>query len=122
MAWIPSSIIDETNRYVVQLTGSGKADVTIRRIQKLIHLPGTRYQLRINGKQSGTIEANALGVVTIPKVEANALLELKVEGMETGSIRLHNKTNFKQPLSYFSLFNKAFYWEPHKTLDILGRQ
>ncbi|OGP40103.1 MAG: hypothetical protein A2324_18860 [Candidatus Raymondbacteria bacterium RIFOXYB2_FULL_49_35] len=66
--WDHTTIIDETNHYFVQLTGTGTADVTLRRLQNLVHTPGTVYDVLINGSPAAQVTADQYGLVTIPMV------------------------------------------------------
>ena len=87
--WDPSTIVDETNHYYVELTGAGTADVTLRRLQHFTHTPGTQYNLQINGSVQGTITADQYGLVTIPQVADDATIDLVVSGpsaVENGSV------------------------------------
>ena len=79
--WDPATIVDEPGRYRVQLTGIGTSDMTLHRLQRLKHDPGTVYGVRIDGNSAGKVTADEWGLVTIPKVKDSALLELTVEGV-----------------------------------------
>jgi hypothetical protein len=76
--WDPATIVDETTRYAVKLTGTGTSDVTLHRLQKLPHNPGTTYAVKLNGADAGTVKADEWGLVTVPKVKDAALIELTV--------------------------------------------
>ncbi|OGJ86522.1 MAG: hypothetical protein A2268_15720 [Candidatus Raymondbacteria bacterium RifOxyA12_full_50_37] len=78
--WDHTTIVDETNHYYVKLTGAGTADVTLRRLQQLVHTPGTVYDLKINNTASGQITADQYGLVTIPQVADAASIDLVVHG------------------------------------------
>jgi len=78
--WDPDTIVDTPDRYAVTLTGKGKADVTLRRLQKLVHAPGTVYDVKISGRATGQIKADQFGLVTIPQVADDAKIELTVAG------------------------------------------
>lgn len=79
--WEPGSIIDEATHYKVKLTGTGTSDVTLHRLQKLPHNPGTTYALKLNGADAGTVKADEHGLVTLSKVKDAALIELTVTGV-----------------------------------------
>jgi hypothetical protein len=78
--WDPESIVDQPGYYRVQLTGRGTADVTLRRLQRLLHNPGTVYALAVNEQSRGTVVADRFGLVTLTAVSDNALIELEVVG------------------------------------------
>jgi hypothetical protein len=76
--WDPSTIVDEAGHYYVKLTGTGTADVTLRRLQNLVHAPGTEYNVTINGSSAGKVTADEYGLVTIPQVANDASIDLVV--------------------------------------------
>ena len=80
--WDPAGIVDGPARYAVKLTGKGTADVTLRRLQKLRHEPGTAYRVKINGRAAPQVTADAFGLITIPQVADDAAIELEVAGAE----------------------------------------
>jgi hypothetical protein len=70
--------VDEASHYYVKLTGSGTADVTLRRLQNLVHTPGTVYNVTVNGSSAGQVTADQYGLVTIPQVADDASIDLTV--------------------------------------------
>ncbi|MFP4521335.1 MAG: T9SS type A sorting domain-containing protein [Fibrobacterota bacterium] len=88
--WDHTTIIDETNHYYVELTGSGTSDVTLRRLQNLVHTPGTVYNLQINGSSAGQVTADEYGLVTIQDVVDDATIDLTV--VTTGTEASINKS------------------------------
>jgi hypothetical protein len=96
--WEPNSIVDEETFYQVKLTGTGQSDATIRNIQKLRHVPGTRYEVFINDNPRAPVEADEFGLVTIPQVRDDALIRIVIEG--TASQRLQN-TRSSLPFQVF---------------------
>jgi pimeloyl-ACP methyl ester carboxylesterase len=75
--WDPSTIVDQADYYEVTLTGTGTADVTIRRIQNLKHGPGSLYNLTIDGTPTGEVTADANGLITINQVADDATIGLE---------------------------------------------
>lgn len=82
--WDPESIIDEPDRYRVTLTGEGTADITLRRLQRLDHRPGTRYDVTIDDEPRGTVTADEYGLIVIPEVSGAVTVELNVSSTLAG--------------------------------------
>jgi hypothetical protein len=94
--WDHTTIVDESNHYYVRLTGTGTADVTLRRLQNLKHDPGTVYDLKINGSSRGQITADRWGLVTIPQVADDASIDLTVVGTtQVQELRVSDKSDFR---------------------------
>lgn len=68
--WDPSSIVDRYDHYEVQLTGTGSADVTLRRLQTFQVAPGGLYQYWLDAKDDAgaIIQADQWGLLTAPQV------------------------------------------------------
>ncbi len=76
--WDPDSITDEANHYHIKLTGTGTSDVTLRRLQNLVHTPGTTYDVTINNSPAAQVTADQWGLITIPSVADAASIDLVV--------------------------------------------
>jgi hypothetical protein len=55
--------------------------VTLHRLQRFTHIPGTTYTVRVNGTLLAPIKADEWGLVTVPKVKDAALIELTADGV-----------------------------------------
>ena len=72
MGWDPDTMVDQAGGFQVQLTGSGTADLTPRRLQNFEVTPGGGYQYWL-GSRSGAgapVSADGQGLLTIPQVTA----------------------------------------------------
>ncbi|PTL80001.1 hypothetical protein DAT35_31800 [Vitiosangium sp. GDMCC 1.1324] len=75
LRWDSSHLVDTTGRFVMPLravlgpgvTDSPVVDVTPRRVQRFLCLPGERIRWRF-GKASGTVTAGSDGSVTVPRL------------------------------------------------------
>ncbi len=70
MGWDPASIVDQPDHYEVRLTGSGTADVTLRRLQHFRVIPDGCYRYRVNagGTDATTVIADHHGLLTVADV------------------------------------------------------
>jgi hypothetical protein len=141
--WEPSSIIDQESHYYVKLTGTGTSDVTLRRLQNLIHTPGATYSLKVNGAARGTIKADQFGVVTIPDIVNNASIDLTLTSTGIGEfekvkekdkpflfpnptngrfeIKYLPNTNCNQVISVFSSTGNLVHQTSNKIIDITNQ-
>ena len=87
--WDPDSIIDQSSQYRVQLTGSGTADVTLRRLQAFKVTAGAAYNYWLDSKSGTgtTVTADANGLLTIPAVSGPRLLIIEAVGSPLVSIQ-----------------------------------
>ena len=81
LGWDPDTIVDSIARYEVELTGSGIADVTLRRLQHFEILPGGAYLYWRDGQSGPGTPATADedGLLTIPGVSGGQLLIIEPE-------------------------------------------
>ncbi len=86
--WDPDTIVDEMGQYRVQLTGSGTADVTLRRLQAFKVNAGATYRYWLDTKSgAGTpVTADADGLLTIPAVSGPRLLMIEPAGGSPASV------------------------------------
>lgn len=81
IGWKPSSIIDSTNEYEVDITGAGgTADITLRNLQNLVHDSGTRLEVRIDDEITDTVTADENDAITVEEVPHGVNLKLHVLG------------------------------------------
>lgn len=86
--WDPDTIIDQPGQYRVQLTGSGTADVTLRRLQAFKVTAGATYHYWLESKSGAgtTVTADANGLLTIPAVSGRRLLIIEPVGGPPASV------------------------------------
>lgn len=74
--WDPDTIVDREDRYEVQLTGSGTADITLRRLQAFKVTAGENYSYWLDTKSGlgTTVNADINDLLTIPSVTGPHLL------------------------------------------------
>lgn len=80
--WDPASIVDTTDLYQVQLTGSGTADITLRRVQNFPITAGATYIYWLD-TESGpgtTITADQNGLLTVPAVTGPRKIIIRSSG------------------------------------------
>ncbi|MCP4694116.1 MAG: prolyl oligopeptidase family serine peptidase, partial [Desulfobacterales bacterium] len=89
--WDPDAIVDQTNRYEVQIIGSGTADATLRRLQNFNVSPNSSYRFWLNQKtgEGALVKTGADGLLTIPSVPGGSLLIVEPDG---GAPPLENPT------------------------------
>jgi len=71
--WDPSSIVDKATHYEVRIVGKGKADVTLRRLQKFVVTANKAYRYWLDTKSGAgkAITADAKGLLTVPAVSGS---------------------------------------------------
>lgn len=81
--WAPGTIQDSTNKYQIDIIGTGTVDVTPRRLQAFDVNPSTAYRYWVNGAGLGTVvNSTADSVLTIPSlaVSGTTTLLIRPEG------------------------------------------
>jgi predicted esterase len=93
--WDPDTIIDQPGQYRVQLTGSGTADVTFRRLQAFKVTAGAAYNYWLDNKSGTgtTVYADANGLLTIAAVSGPRLLIVEAVDGPPASIHPDIKAN-----------------------------
>jgi predicted esterase len=73
IGWLQASIVDQADRWQVQLTGAGTVDVTPRRLQRFVVSPNGAYRWWLNDTSGVGISAKAdsTGSLTLPAVVVN---------------------------------------------------
>lgn len=117
IGWIPSSIIDKTDRYEVQLTGTrGHADVTLHRLQNFIVTPSESFHYWIGTRTgAGTaVNADEEGYLTLPAISAGSKIiiepALRRTTVEKKKVKKNNyplkiSSNISNPEMFFSISN-----------------
>ncbi len=89
-SWNPDTIVDLPNRYEVQLTGTGTADVTLRNLQNFQVEPYASYEYRLDDPSAPPmpITADQFGLLTVPSVSGPRRLIITPAGYDSIIIHL----------------------------------
>jgi predicted esterase len=100
IGWLNGSIVDQSDRWKIRLTGTGTADVTPRRLQHFEIRPNQAYRWWLNDTTgAGTAAtADSNGALTLPAVQVSGVATLLVRPAGNAAIApKQNRTPGRNP-------------------------